>query len=157
MNRIFQAMLKVNSALLHSDYYSLILLLHLPVPWSDKDEVSQIQSFNVGIMPLDNSSWSKGKCGFKLIQYMACKLPVIATPVGANPKIIDNNVNGFLASNHEEWYQALSTIHNDKKLRRKMGEANRQKVEKMYSLQATSHTYFQLLKSNLLQQRRINA
>ncbi len=127
------------------------------VPWSEEDEIAQIQSFHVGVMPLDDSPWSQGKCGFKLIQYMACKLPVIASPVGANLKIIDNNVNGFLASDQEEWYQALSTFYTDRKLGEKMGETNRQKVEKVYSLQVTSQTYFQVLQSNLLLSRRSNS
>lgn len=119
------------------------------VPWSEEGETSQIQSFHVGIMPLDDSPWSQGKCGFKLIQYMACKLPVIASPVGANLNIIQDNVNGFLASDVDEWYNALSVLYNNTNLRKKIGEINREKVEKIYSLQVTFHTYLQVLKANL--------
>lgn len=105
------------------------------VPWSEDTEIQAIQSMDIGIMPLDDSPWSRGKCGYKLIQYMACGLPVIASPVGVNSDIVEHGVNGFLASSEQEWRQALTTLIHDSDLRRRMGVAGRQKVEEEYSLQ----------------------
>lgn len=105
------------------------------LPWSEESEVAQIQSMDIGIMPLTNTPWSRGKCGYKLIQYMACGLPVIASPVGVNTEIIDHGVNGFLASSEREWRDALIVLTKNPKLREKMGRAGRKKVETAYSLQ----------------------
>tara|TARA_R110002049_G_scaffold241333_3_gene415185 strand:- start:1668 stop:2744 length:1077 start_codon:yes stop_codon:yes gene_type:complete len=105
------------------------------LPWSEESEVSSIQSMDIGIMPLDDSPWAQGKCGYKLIQYMACGLPVVASPVGVNTKIVEHGVNGFLASTEDEWREALTTLLRDPDLRRRMGEAGRQKVKDGYSLE----------------------
>jgi glycosyltransferase involved in cell wall biosynthesis len=103
-------------------------------PWTLDSEISAIQSMDIGIMPLDDSPWARGKCAYKLIQYMACGLPVVASPVGMNIDIIENGVNGFLASNEAEWRGALSTLLKDKDLRRRMGATGRQRIEQEYSL-----------------------
>ena len=78
-------------------------------PWSEEGEERDIQSFDVGIMPLPDELWERGKCGYKLIQYMACEKPVVASPVGINQGLVEHGVNGFLASNLQEWVKALST------------------------------------------------
>ena len=104
------------------------------LPWSEDTEVSLIQSMDIGIMPLDHSPWSRGKCGYKLIQYMACGVPVVASPVGVNCEIIEHGVNGFLAETEADWVTALETLLDDPELRRRMGAAGRQKVETDYSL-----------------------
>jgi glycosyltransferase involved in cell wall biosynthesis len=88
----------------------------------------------VGIMPLPDDPWSRGKCGYKLIQYMACGLPVVASPVGANLDIVEHGVNGFLASTPQEWLAALRELEANPALRKTMGEAGRRKVEAEYSL-----------------------
>jgi hypothetical protein len=103
--------------------------------WSEDSEVAMIQSMDIGIMPLTDSPWARGKCGYKLIQYMACGLPVVASPVGVNADIVEHGVNGFLATTEDEWRQALTTLLRDPDLRRRMGAAGRRKVETDYSLQ----------------------
>ena len=105
------------------------------LPWSEASEVSQIQQMDIGVMPLTDTPWARGKCGYKLIQYMACGLPVIASPVGVNTEIVEHGVNGFLASTETEWRDALTTLLGDPELRRSMGEKGRKKVEDHYSLQ----------------------
>lgn len=105
------------------------------VPWSEDSEVSAIQSMDIGIMPLTDTPWTHGKCGYKLIQYMACGLPVVASPVGVNKDIVEHGVNGFLAESEEEWRSAIKTLLSNKDLRHRMGEAGRRKVEEEYSLQ----------------------
>jgi glycosyltransferase involved in cell wall biosynthesis len=105
------------------------------LPWSEMTEVSQIQKMDVGIMPLADTPWARGKCGYKLIQYMACGLPVVASPVGVNSEIVEHGVNGFLADSEAEWREALVRLLRDPDLRRRMGAEGRRKVESEYSLQ----------------------
>jgi glycosyltransferase involved in cell wall biosynthesis len=106
--------------------------------WSDSNEIKEIQSFDVGIMPLADSPWERGKCGFKLIQYMACGKPAIASPVGMNTDIVQHGVNGFLANNSEDWLKYLGVLKGDSELRKRMGEAGRRLVEEKYSLQVNA-------------------
>ena len=105
------------------------------IAWSEESEVDTIQNMDIGVMPLTDSAWSRGKCGYKLIQYMACGLPVVASPVGVNREIVEHGVNGFLAKTEAEWSKALITLLSDEELRRRMGLAGRKKVEQQYSLQ----------------------
>jgi len=102
--------------------------------WAEETEVAQIQEMDIGIMPLTDTPWARGKCGYKLIQYMACGLPVVASPVGVNAEIVEHGVNGFLASTDAEWRSALETLLANPDLRHRMGSAGRQKIEKEYSL-----------------------
>jgi len=104
-------------------------------PWSEDREVADILDMDLGLMPLMDTPWARGKCGYKLIQYMACGLPVIASPVGVNRDIVQHGVNGFLAETDAEWRAALSTLLADPALRMKMGQAGRAIVEERYSLQ----------------------
>jgi glycosyltransferase involved in cell wall biosynthesis len=106
------------------------------VPWSEATEISAIQRMDIGIMPLIDHPWERGKCGYKLIQYMACGLPVVASPVGVNTSIIEHGVNGFLAESDDEWRDALTTLLADSALRKRMGAAGRNKVISTYSIQA---------------------
>lgn len=103
--------------------------------WSEAGEVGMIQSFDVGIMPLPDSPWERGKCGYKLIQYMACGKPVVASPVGVNQKIVEHGINGFLAGNEEEWVNYLLRLIKDPLLRIEMGKKGRAKVEAEFSLE----------------------
>ncbi len=108
------------------------------IEWSEETEITSIQNFDVGIMPLCDSPWEKGKCGYKLIQYMACGLPVVGSPIGVNNKLIKNGINGYKASTGEEWKSALEKLINSPELRTKMGLFGRRLVEEKYSLQKTS-------------------
>lgn len=103
--------------------------------WSEEAEIQDLLDFDVGIMPLPDSPWARGKCGFKLIQYMACGLPVIASPVGVNTEIVEHDVNGLLASTNEEWEAAFLNFYENRRLLPQMGASAREKVEKKYSLQ----------------------
>jgi len=103
--------------------------------WSEEEEAKLLADCDLGIMPLPDDEFTRGKCGFKLIQYMACYLPVVASPVGVNREIVEHGRNGFLASNPEEWYTALSQLIMDRNLRQSMGRAARDKVESGYTLE----------------------
>ncbi|MBW8838193.1 MAG: glycosyltransferase family 4 protein, partial [Burkholderia sp.] len=78
--------------------------------WREESEVADIQQMDIGIMPIPDEPWARGKCGYKLIQYMACCLPVIASPVGVNNTIVEHGVNGLLATTQEEWRHALDML-----------------------------------------------
>lgn len=117
------------------------------IPWSESSEVASIKGFDVGIMPLVDGPFERGKCGYKLIQYMACGLPVVASPVGVNAEIVEHGVNGFLANTPQEWEYALTTLLTDAALRQRMGQAGRRKVEEHYSLQVTGPRLADLLKN----------
>jgi len=107
-------------------------------PWSEATEVSELQDFDIGIMPLPDGPWERGKCGYKLIQYMAAARPVIASPVGLNSEIVETGINGFLASTPFEWRSALETLWGSVAIRSRLGDAGRQKVEAHYCTRVTS-------------------
>lgn len=113
--------------------------------WDVSREAEEIGDFDVGIMPLPDNPWERGKCGFKLIQYMACGKPVVASPVGANREIVADGVNGFHASTREEWVRALERLKSDPDLRRSMGASGRRTVEEKYSIQVTAPRLHRLL------------
>ena len=117
------------------------------VSWSEETETKEIQKFDVGIMPLPNNVWERGKCGLKLIQYMACGKPVIGSSVGVNKKIIKHGINGYQARNIDEWIWAINKLKDDPKLRQKMGKAGRKIVEKNYCLQVTAPKLLKILEN----------
>lgn len=119
------------------------------IPWSEEHEIEEMKKFDIGIMPLTDSLWERGKCGFKLIQYMGCALPIIGSPVGVNSEIIEQNKNGFLASEVNEWFDALNSLIEDEQLRKKFGINGRRKVEKYYSKQVIQKELLKLYKGLL--------
>lgn len=130
-----------------------VTLDHVPVevrPWSESSEIAELQQFDVGIMPLRDEVWERGKCGYKLIQYMACGRPVVASPVGASRGIVEHGVNGFLASDGAEWVQALRALR-DPALRIRMGTAGRAKVEHTYCVQVFAPRLASLLRESARQ------
>ncbi|MEC9483213.1 MAG: glycosyltransferase family 4 protein, partial [Halomonas sp.] len=111
----------------------------LPVevlPWSEGTEAEAIAGFDIGIMPLPGGPWERGKCGYKLIQYMACGKPVVASAVGVNVEIVEDWQCGALADESSRWHQALSALLVDTERRQVLGRHGRQAVEQHYSLQA---------------------
>lgn len=116
------------------------------IPWDVDAEAAQISAGDVGIMPLEDGPWERGKCGYKLIQYMACGLPVVASPVGINAEIVDHGVDGFLASTAKHWEDSIRELAGDAVLRREMGRRGRAKVEQGYCVQAVAPRFAAVLK-----------
>jgi glycosyltransferase involved in cell wall biosynthesis len=117
------------------------------LPWSEDIERGLSQKFDVGIMPLVDGPFERGKCGYKLIQYMASGLPVVASPVGVNQQIVEPQVNGYLANSSTDWLVALRELRDSVEKRKMMGQAGRQKAEQMYNLQVTAPRLLNLLSS----------
>ena len=121
--------------------------------WSEESEVDLMHSFDVGIMPLPDEPWARGKCGFKLIQYMACGLPIVASPVGVNREIVEDSANGFLAIDHADWVKALTWLREHPEKRMRMGVVGRKKVETEYCLQVTGSKFVNLLQSIMVNRK----
>lgn len=105
------------------------------VPWSEEGEVDALLQMDIGIMPLPDNPWERGKCGYKLIQYMACGLPVVATPIGINKDIVHHGVNGYLACDEDEWVDYLGKLIRDDKTREEMGRNGYELVQQYYILE----------------------
>ena len=116
------------------------------VTWSAETEAAELACCDVGVMPLPDLPWERGKCGYKLIQYMASSLPVIASPVGVNCDIVVPGETGFLAKSPAEWVSSLLRLAQDPALRHRMGAAGRQRAEERYSLAATAPRFVDLLR-----------
>lgn len=116
-------------------------------PWSLETETEILAEIDVGIMPLMDDSWERGKCGYKLIQYMACFKPVVASPVGANCMIVADGKNGFLAPDPASWIRALTLLKYDKDLRRRLGTEGRREVENLYCTSITAPKLVSILRS----------
>jgi len=117
--------------------------------WTIDTEVSWLQTFDIGIMPLIDDEWTKGKAGYKLLQYMAMGIPSVVSPVGFNIEIVKDGFNGFLAGNKSEWVEKLSTLIEDKKLRENVGDNARTTIEENYSLKRAASKLSNIFKNTL--------
>jgi len=109
----------------------------IAVPWSEENEAFALSSAHIGIAPMPDNPWTRGKCGLKVLQYMAAGLPVVSSPAGVNGEIVEHGVTGFLADSAEAWRKAIEKLVHDPDLRRVMGEAGRKRVMEQYSVEAT--------------------
>ena len=115
------------------------------MPWRSETEIEDLRPIDVGIMPLPEDAWSKGKCGLKALQFMALGIPVACSPVGVNTVIIQDGENGFLAATEDEWVEKLAQLLRSAELRRKIGMAGRTTVEQTYSAAAQAPRVYDIL------------
>ena len=113
--------------------------------WNAHNESKDLEDFDIGIMPLFNDEWSKGKCSMKGIQYMGKGIATVMSNIGTNKEVIHHGTNGLLANSFDEWIQCLSLLIDDKQLRKKLGDAGRITIEQKYSIQAWQATWINLL------------
>ncbi|MFP4664752.1 MAG: glycosyltransferase family 4 protein [Bacteroidales bacterium] len=117
------------------------------IQWNKSTEIQDLSDINIGIMPLPDNEWTRGKCGFKGLQYMALEIPTIMSPVGVNSDIIQDGENGFLAGKDEEWFNKLSQLIESEELRTKLGKTGRETVKKHYSRQAWQQDFLNFMES----------
>lgn len=149
----FDALQEISSVFskIHSTYPSTNLLIiskgipDLPditinsIDWSENTETNSLQNIDIGIMPMSNNEWSKGKCGLKAIQYMAAGIPVVCSKIGANIEIVRDNTDGFLVSNKNEWFLKLEKLITDAELREELGKSGRKRTQQHYDIHITSN------------------
>jgi glycosyltransferase involved in cell wall biosynthesis len=115
--------------------------------WSESNEVADIQAMDIGLMPLIDSLWARGKCSFKMLQYMSCSIPVVVSPVGMNKIVFAHGESGFTANSTSDWYEGLNTLINDSSMRRRMGRMGRQVIQSFYSTQLVGNQLAAALRS----------
>jgi len=115
------------------------------IAWSEATEAASLAAAHIGVMPLTDDEWARGKCAFKLLQYMAASLPCVASPVGANTEAVIDGVNGFHACGLEEWEQNLDRLITSAQLRARMGAAGHAHVMERYAMSAYRANYLNLL------------
>ncbi len=114
------------------------------VQWNKSTEIEDLSKIQIGVMPLTDNDWAKGKCGFKALQYMALKIPSIISPVGVNKTIVNNGKNGYLCSSSSEWKKRLEELICSKELRIQIGEKGQLTVKEHFSVEAQSDNYIKL-------------
>ena len=117
------------------------------IPWSSAKEVEVISNFDIGLMPLSDDEWTRGKCSFKALQYMSCEVATVASAVGMNNEVIKHNQNGLLVKNPEDWYLLVKQLIDDDIKRKELGEKGREAVIEKYSVQSNSIKLFKILDS----------
>jgi glycosyltransferase involved in cell wall biosynthesis len=115
------------------------------IAWSSATEAASLAAAHIGVMPLTDDEWARGKCAFKLLQYMAAALPCVASPVGANTEAVIDGVNGFHARTTEEWERSLESLIRSPELRARFGAGGRAHVESRYSMRSYQARYLELL------------
>jgi glycosyltransferase involved in cell wall biosynthesis len=114
------------------------------IKWNSDTEIEDLLKMDIGIMPLPDDEWSKGKCGFKALQYMALEIPSVISPVGVNTEIISEGVEGFLCSTDDEWLLALNKLIQEPTLRETMGKRGRKKIIDSYSVSSNMSNFLSL-------------
>ena len=112
--------------------------------WNKAQEIKELNSIDIGIMPLPDTLWTKGKCGFKILQFMSLEKATLASPIGVNKDIIDHGVNGFLCQNEAQWEKYLEKLLLDNQLRLSVGRNGRKTVQRNYSVNSNSVNFIQL-------------
>jgi glycosyltransferase involved in cell wall biosynthesis len=119
------------------------------IPWSENIEADAIKRMNVGVMPLPDDDWTRGKCSYKMLQYMACGVPVIVSPVGMNREVLAKGTFGKAAQSHSEWYEAFSFYYGNESIANTHGREGRNVVEQYYSVQLITRQLADIFKSLL--------
>lgn len=114
--------------------------------WEKRTEIEDLLSFNIGLMPLEDDKWAKGKCAFKALQYMALGIPALVSPVGMNTEVVDHGINGYICQSFDDWYTTLEAIIHDADLRTRLGKAACHKIETTYAVTANRANFLGFFK-----------
>jgi glycosyltransferase involved in cell wall biosynthesis len=145
LERLGQRLPGLRLKLICDRFLSLAHLLVLPCAWTESCEPGEIAAADIGISWLPDDDWSRGKCGLKVLQYMAAGLPVVANPVGVQAELVRHGETGFLATTPDEWTEAVARLAGDPALRRRLGSAGRQRVASDFSVAAGAARWIALL------------
>jgi len=113
--------------------------------WKLEEEINELNSFDIGLMPMPDNHWTKGKCAFKLLLYMSLGIPAICSPIGMNKEVIQEGKNGFFASSTEEWFEKIQLLIKNPGLRKKIGLEGRKTVEEKYSVTLWAPVFVEVL------------
>lgn len=114
------------------------------VPWRKDTEIEDLSQFHLGLMPLVDDPWARGKCAFKALQYMALGMPALVSPVGMNTEVVQDGYNGFVCDQQEQWYAALRQLLTNETLRATQGAAARQTIVERYSVLSNKQNFLAL-------------
>jgi len=117
------------------------------IMWRSETEVEDLSAVDIGIMPLPDDNWARGKCGAKALQFMAMGIPTVCSPVGVNTDIIQDNENGLIANSEDEWIEKLSLLIRSRELRARLGKAGRQTIEQRFSAAVQAPRVHEVLES----------
>ncbi|CAN5919802.1 hypothetical protein BH24BAC1_BH24BAC1_38210 [soil metagenome] len=115
-------------------------------PWKKETEIPDLLQFHVGVMPLEEDPWAKGKCAFKALQYMALGIPALVSPVGMNTEVVVHGHNGYLCATEEDWFTYLQHLLSEENLRAKMGRSARTSIVARYSVKANRENFLGLFR-----------
>jgi len=127
------------------EFFDLSAVPVIKKSWASDDEAADLQSIDAGLMPLPDDAWTRGKCGFKILQYFAAHRPAICSPVGVNVDIVTEGETGLFASTGEEWQAAIRKLATSRELVRTMGATARVRVAEAFSLQAVGQQWVDML------------
>lgn len=133
LDKIFDRFPSVRLKIIADKFFDCDRMPVIKKQWVYEEEISDLHSFDIGLMPLTHDPWSMGKCGFKLLQYMAVGIPAVCSPVGANKDIVTDGTNGFCADNELEWIEKVGELVRNHQLRIEMGIRARKTVIERYS------------------------
>ncbi|UZR95779.1 glycosyltransferase family 4 protein [Chondrinema litorale] len=112
--------------------------------WEKATEIEDLLSFNVGVMPLEEDQWAKGKCGFKALQYMSLGIPALVSPVGVNTDIVEHSKNGYICESTTDWFLYLEKLINEKQMRQTLGVNARKTIEEQFSVNSNTNNFLSL-------------
>jgi len=144
LSKLYDIELRIISS--HSIKIPAVKVVHRM--WTLENEIRDLQSVDIGIMPLPNTEFEKGKGGFKLIQYMGVGVPVVCSPVGVNAEIVTDGTNGYLADAKDEWFEKLSLLIEDKNLRERLGRKGRESIQDKFTVEANAAKFVKIILSN---------
>ena len=129
-----------------NDFFECTKMPVIKKRWILEDENSDLQDIDIGLAPLPNHEWTKGKCATKLLQYLSVGVPVVCSPVGVHNEIIKEGVNGFFAASLQEWTEKITILLRDKTLRERMGYKGKKTADSSYSLKANTPIFIKAIK-----------
>jgi len=145
LERIGQRWLGISLKLICDRFFHLRHMPVIPCGWNSLTEARELAAADIGISWIPDDDWSRGKCGLKILQYMAAGLPVVVNPVGVHTDMVVHGETGFLAESPEDWIEAVGCLMHDRELRRRMGRAGRRRLETQFSVRAGASRWLELL------------